>query len=90
MPKCSRPWECKFDVWAPDHHCKVNNMAFSSYAISFDNAAQELARVPAAQNDAALQEAICRKHGVFLDNITDDEVRHLEMLIEEYARAIYG
>lgn len=87
-PRC--PNECYFDLWAPNQHTKSNNVAFSCYAISFDNAAQELARTPMAQNDEALQDAICRKHGVFLDNITDDEIRHLELLVEKYAKAIYG
>lgn len=56
-----------------------------NYFFSLDAAAIELANTPQAQDDAALQDAICRKHGVFLDCITDDEVEYLSRLVEAYA-----
>lgn len=56
-----------------------------NYLFSIDAAARELANYPEAQNDADLQEAICRKHGVFLDCITDDEAEMLSRLVEQYA-----
>lgn len=56
------------------------------YLLSLDAAARELAERPEAQDNPALQDAICRKHGVFLDCITDDEVEMLSRLVEQYAR----
>lgn len=49
-------------------------------------AAQELANRPEAQDDESLQYEICRKHGVFLDCMTDDEFSEFERLVQEYAR----
>lgn len=56
-----------------------------NYFFSLDAATIELANTPQAQDDATLQDAICRKHGVFLDCITDDEVEYLSRLVEAYA-----
>ena len=49
-----------------------------AYINAFVLAAMELARNPASQYDADLQEAICRRYGIFLDNITDDEAEEIE------------
>lgn len=57
-----------------------------NYFFSLDAAAKELAHTPAAQDDPNLQDAICRKYGVFLDCITDDEIAYLKSLIENYAK----
>lgn len=56
-----------------------------NYFFSLDATARELANTPQAQDDETLQAAICRKHGVFLDCITDDEAEYLSRLVEEYA-----
>lgn len=58
---------------------------FSIYTGSFELAARELASKPWVMNDPSQQEQICRKYGIFLDNITDDEVIMLSRMIEEYA-----
>lgn len=62
------------------------DLAFLGYTGSFELAARELARVPEAQFDENLQEAICRRYGIFLDNITDDEAEMLSRMVEEYAK----
>lgn len=80
---------CIFDLWSPvddPHECAIENRAFTAYTGSFELAARELARHPEAQNDEHLQDAICRRYGIFLDNITDDEAEMLSRMIEEYAR----
>lgn len=59
--------------------------AFTVYQNAFVAAAGELASCYAAQYDEALQAAICRKHGIFLEDLTDDEFHHLESLVQEFA-----
>lgn len=76
---------CHSNLWAPDQRTKTHNMAFSQYANAFNLAAMDLARHPKAQYDEALQAAICRRYGIFLDNITDSEAKYLSRLVEKYA-----
>lgn len=61
------------------------DMPFLAYTGSFELAARELARTPSTSENYELQDLICRKHGVFLDNLTDDEVIMLSRMVEEYA-----
>lgn len=61
------------------------DMPFLAYTGSFELAARELASKPWVMNDPSQQEQICRKYGIFLDNITDDEVIMLSRMVEEYA-----
>lgn len=61
-------------------------MSFLAYTGSFELAARELARTPEAQDNPYLQASICRKYGIFLDNITDDEIEMLSRIVEEYSR----
>lgn len=58
---------------------------FSIYTGSFELAARELASKPWVMNDPLQQAQICAKYGIFLDNITDDEINMLSRMIEEYA-----
>lgn len=60
---------------------------FMMYAGSFDLAARELARTPEAQNNENLQRSICRKYGILLDCITDDEAYLLSRMVEDFAHA---
>ena len=61
------------------------DMPFLAYTGSFELAARELARTPLASESHELQDLICRKYGVFLENLTDDEVIMLSRMVEEYA-----
>lgn len=56
--------------------------SFNCYASSFELAAREFAKHPEAQNDESLQYAICRRYGIFLERLTDDEISELEHQIE--------
>lgn len=58
---------------------------FSIYTGSFELAARELASKPWVINDPSQQAQICAKYGIFLDNITDDEIAMLSRMVEEYA-----
>lgn len=60
------------------------DMPFLAYTGSFELAARELARTPLASESYELQDLICRKYGIFLDNITDDEINMLSRMVEEY------
>lgn len=82
VTKYDHSGHCYFDLWAPEGYVGRWNRAFSAYAGSFELAARELAAHPEAQDDADLQDAICRKYGIFLDNITDDEAKELSRMVE--------
>lgn len=56
------------------------------YANSLVAAAIELAHTPEAVNNGELQNEICRKYGVFIDNMTDDEFQEFEHLIEKFIK----
>lgn len=66
------------------NQCDNCELAFSSYIVSLDRAAQELANTPSSNNSYAEQEKICRKYGIFLDNITEDEREYLQRQVNEY------
>lgn len=55
-----------------------------NYGISLIAAAQELASKPETMNMPSLQNAICRKYGIFLDSMTEDEIKEFERIINEY------
>ena len=57
-----------------------------NYFFSIDAAAKELAETPQAQYSETLQIEICRKHGVFLECITNSEAIILSRLVEDYAK----
>ncbi len=54
------------------------------YAAAKLAAAKELANRPDAQYNSTLQNEICREYGIFLDNMTDDEISEFEHLIQSY------
>ena len=81
-PECED--HCTFDLWAPEGHRDTWNTAFSIYASNFELAARDLAKHPEAQDDEDMQDAICRKYGIFLDQITDDEAEELSRMVESF------
>jgi hypothetical protein len=68
--------------------CGTCNSAFNFNAVSADAAARELAMHPEWARDEAAQDRVCRKYGIFLDQITDDEASYISSLVIEYARAM--
>lgn len=52
--------------------------------LSFLAAAQELAQVPLSAYTVEVQTSICRKHGIFLDSLTDDEFEMFNNIAKEY------
>lgn len=59
------------------------DMPFLAYTGSFELAARELAKTPSAIKDYELQDLICRKYGIFLENLTDDEFEWLNRTVNE-------
>lgn len=55
-----------------------------NYALSKLAAARELARNPKTNNNYSLQDSICRKHGIFLDSMTIDELEEFARIVEEF------
>ena len=55
-----------------------------NYALSKLAAARELARNPKSNNNYPLQDYICRKHGVFLESMTQDEKEEFCRIVEEF------
>lgn len=55
-----------------------------NYALSKLAAARELARNPKSNNNYSLQDFICRKHGIFLDSMTRDELEEFARIVEEF------
>lgn len=54
------------------------------YGASKLAAARELARNPKSNNNYSLQDSICRKHGIFLDSMTQDEKEEFCRIVEEF------
>ena len=74
----------KYFIESPGCQCDNCELAFSSYVVSLDRAAREIANTPAAAYCYSIQEDICRKYGIFLNNITEDEKKYLQMQVNEY------
>ena len=55
-----------------------------NYALSKLAAARELAQNPRSNNNYSLQNNICRKHGIFLDSMTQDEKEEFCRIVEEF------
>ena len=55
-----------------------------NYALSKLAAAKELAQNPRSNNNYSLQDSICRRHGIFLDSMTIDELEEFARIVEEF------
>lgn len=54
------------------------------YANSKLATARELAKRPEAADNPSLQYEICQKNGVFLEDMTEDEIAEFERMIQEF------
>ena len=71
---------CEFDVWAPDRHSSINNLAFSAYAFhqqEIDDFIEVLAATD-DPNDRANQYAAARCVGLDPNSLTSDEIKYIE------------
>ena len=71
---------CTFDIWTPDRHSSVNNLAFSAYAYH-QQQIEDFIDVLAASddpNDSDAQYAAARCVGLDPSSLTSDEVEYIE------------
>lgn len=76
---------CPFDLWAPDKHTKVRNVAFSAYAYHTQTIEDFIDRLAAEDdpNDAWVQARIAMDLGINLNRLSESEIQYIE---EEVAK----
>ena len=71
---------CTFDIWAPDRHSSINNLAFSAYAFH-QQQIEDFITVLASQddpNDGDIQTQAARYVGLDPNTLTSDEIEYIE------------
>lgn len=71
---------CTFDVWAPDRHSSINNLAFSAYAYH-QQAIEDFIEALAATddpNDGAIQSMVASQVGLDPSSLNSDEINYIE------------
>ena len=70
---------CQFDLWGPDRHTSVGNLAFSAYAFRQQQIEDVINYLTAARdpNDFPTQIAAYDAAGLDSDTLTDDEVDYM-------------
>lgn len=71
---------CTFDIWAPDRHTSVNNLAFSAYAFHQQQIEDFINALSATSdpNDYSNQCAAAQCSGLDPSSLTADEVEYIE------------
>ena len=71
---------CTFDVWAPDRHSSVNNLAFSAYAKHTQEIEDfiELLANSGDPNDGEVQLVVAQYVGLDHTSLTTDEIEYIE------------
>ena len=71
---------CAFDIWAPDRHSSINNLAFSAYAFHQQQIEDFIDALAATSdpNDYSNQCAAAQCAGLDLDTLTPDEIEYIE------------
>lgn len=81
---------CAFDIWAPDHHTSVDNLAFSAYAFH-QQEIEDFIEVLAATddpNDGNNQIAAARCIGLDPRSLTSDEIKYIEREVAKRFEAV--
>ena len=71
---------CEFDIWAPDRHSSINNLAFSAYAFH-QQQIEDFITVLASQddpNDGDIQRQAAQYVGLDPNSLTSDEIEYIE------------
>lgn len=71
---------CTFDIWAPDRHSSINNLAFSAYAYH-QQQIEDFITVLANQddpNDGNIQMQAAQYVGLDPNSLTSDEIEYIE------------
>ncbi len=71
---------CTTQVWAPDRHTSVNNLAFSAYAFSQQRIEDFINALAAADdpNDGATQTDLLYGVGLNPSDLTSDDIEYIE------------
>ena len=71
---------CTFDIWAPDIHSSINNLAFSAYAFHQQQIEDFIDALAATSdpNDYSNQCAAAQYAELDLDTLTSDEIEYIE------------
>ncbi len=76
---------CSFDLWAPDHRNKANNIAFSAYAYRTQEIEDFIDVLAASDdpNDGHNQIAAARCIGLDPNSLTPSEIKYIEREVEK-------
>lgn len=71
---------CTFDIWAPDRHSSINNLAFSAYAYHQQQIEDFINALAATSdpNDYSNQCAAAQCAGLDPNSLTSDEIKYIE------------
>lgn len=72
--------DCSFDLWAPDHRTKGNNVGFSAFAL-YTQTIEDFIDVLAATNDPNdedIQYAAAAQVGLNINSLTSKEIEYIE------------
>lgn len=72
---------CQFDLWGPDRHTSVGNLAFSAYAFrqqQIEDVIAALVNVDDDPNNILVQQAAFLSAGIDGDSLSDDEITYIE------------
>ena len=71
---------CTFDIWAPDRHSSINNLAFSAYTFHQQQIEDFINALAATSdpNDYSNQCAAAQCAGLNLNILTSDEIEYIE------------
>ena len=81
---------CQFDLWGPDRHTSVGNLAFSAYAFrqqQIEDVIAALVNSDDDPNDELVQQNAFSIAGIDGDSLSDDEITYIE---REVARKLRG
>lgn len=76
---------CTFDIWAPDRHSSINNLAFSAYAYH-QSAIDDYVNLLAAAddpNDPYTQTSLLYQVGLTPDALTSEDMNYIEREVNE-------
>lgn len=76
---------CTFDIWAPDRHSSINNLAFSAYAYHQTCINDYIERLAVADdpNDSVTQTNLLYAAGLSPDVLTSDDIEYIEKEVSE-------
>ena len=80
---------CQFDLWGPDRHTSVGNLAFSAYAFHQQQIEEFISYLAAADDpdDTITQMEIAAECSLNLDDLTEDERFYIARCVNDIREA---